>query len=186
MIQDTFYPKDRNDFRNWLFNNHDKCKGIWLIFFKKSSPKFNLSYTDARDEALCFGWIDSTVKKIDDDSRKQYFSPRRTNSKWSKFNRNKVQELIECGLMTNYGLKVIEEAKKNGNYFSYEEVEKINNLSKELQLVFDEKPILKNKFGHLSYVGKKHILHMLFVLKTEKARKRKIDYIVLNYLDTKS
>lgn len=181
MIQDIIYPKDRNDFRNWLFNNHNKCKGIWLVFFKKSSPKFNLSYSDARDEALCFGWIDSTVKKVDDNSRKQYFSPRKANSIWSKFNRNKVQELIERGLMTEYGLKVIEEAKRKGNYFSYSKVEELI-IPKELQLIFNKKPTLKNKFENLSYIRKKHILHMLFILKTEEARKRKVNYIV-NYLD---
>ena len=181
MIQDLIYPKDRDDFRKWLSNNHDKCKGIWLVFFKKSSPKFNLSYSDARDEALCFGWIDSTVRKIDGDSRKQYFSPRKINSIWSKFNRNKVQELIECGLMTEHGLKVINEAKRNGSYFSYAEVEELT-IPKELQLAFDEKPSAKNKFWSLNYSKKKFLLHILFILKTKEARKRKVDYI-LNYLD---
>lgn len=181
MIQDIIHPKDRKDFRNWLSNNYDKCKGIWLIFSKESSSKFNLSYSDARDEALCFGWIDSTVKKIDNSSRKQYFSPRKTNSIWSKFNRNKVQELIECGLMTDYGLEVIKKAERNGSYFSYMEVEELI-IPKELQMAFDKKPNIKNKFWSLSYTKKKHLLHMLFILKTKEARKRKIDYI-LNYLD---
>ncbi len=182
MIQDIIYPKDRNDFRRWLFDNHDKCQGIWLVFFKKSSPKFNLSYQEARDEALCFGWIDSTVKKIDDNCRKQYFSPRRSNSIWSKFNRNKIQELIDCGLMTEHGFKVIDKAKRNGSYFSYMEVEELR-IPKELKLIFDNQSTIKNKFENLKYVDKKHILHMLFILKTEEARKRKINYIV-DYLNT--
>lgn len=117
MIQDVFCPKNREDFRKWLFENHNTLKGIWIVFYKKSSKKFNLLYSEARDEALCFGWIDSTVKKIDEESRKQYFSPRRKKSKWSKFNVIRAENLIKEGIMTEYGLKAIEIAKENGTYF---------------------------------------------------------------------
>ncbi len=78
------YCATREEWRDWLEGNHDKCKGIWLIYYKKGSGKPRVPYDDAVEEALCFGWIDSTVKRIDEEKYAQQFTPRKPDSGWSE------------------------------------------------------------------------------------------------------
>ena len=103
----TYHPKNKEDWRNWLKKNHLIEDSIWLIFHKKNSPNPNLSWSEAVDEALCFGWIDSTKKSIDKEKYMQFFCKRKPKSNWSMVNKNKVKTLIEQGLMEEAGLKSI-------------------------------------------------------------------------------
>jgi uncharacterized protein YdeI (YjbR/CyaY-like superfamily) len=106
---------NREEFRQWLFKNHNISKGIWLIFGK--GVKLNtLKPDEALEEALCFGWIDGLIKSIDETKYLKKFTPRRKGSKWSERNKGLVKKLIENGRMTEYGMKAIEEAKKSGNW----------------------------------------------------------------------
>lgn len=89
--------------RRWLERNHDKEKEIWLAFAKKDSGKKTLTYAEALDEALCFGWIDTLVKRLDDDYYQQRFVPRKANSKWSQINLDKFAALEKAGRMTEAG-----------------------------------------------------------------------------------
>ena len=91
---EEFCPSNQQDWRNWLELNHKNKDAVWLIFYKKNSPNFNLSWSESVDEALCFGWIDSTKKAIDKEKYKQYFSKRKAKSNWSKINKEKVACLI--------------------------------------------------------------------------------------------
>ena len=100
--------------RNWLEQNHNSIKEVWLIHYKKNSSKSSVSYNDALEEALCFGWIDSIMKSIDDEKFILKYSPRKTKSIWSKRNKEKAEKLIKVGKMTDAGLVKIEEAKNNG------------------------------------------------------------------------
>ena len=100
--------------REWLEQNHDKEKDVWLIHYKKDSAKTSVSYNDALEEALCFGWIDSIMKSIDDEKFILKYSPRKIKSVWSKLNKEKAEKLIKLGKMTDAGLVKIEEAKRNG------------------------------------------------------------------------
>ena len=95
---EEYCPNDKQNWRNWLQSNHNKKDAVWLIFYKKKSPNYNLSWSESVDEALCFGWIDSVKKTIDSEKYKQYFSKRKVKSNWSKVNKDKVQTLIEQGL----------------------------------------------------------------------------------------
>ena len=97
--------KDRNGWRKWLGKNHDACKEIWLVFYKKHTGKPCVSYEEAVREALCFGWIDSTVKRLDDERYIQKFTPRRANSNWSPTNRKRYADLKSKGLLAAPGLK---------------------------------------------------------------------------------
>lgn len=106
-ITKTFYPKDRNDFRKWLEENHDKEREIWLILPLKQSGKAKIPYDDSVEEALCFGWIDSTQKKIDEDHATQRFTPRKPKSPWSELNKERARKLIELDLMTPAGAKFL-------------------------------------------------------------------------------
>jgi hypothetical protein len=103
----SLYLKDRAKWRSWLAKNHAKEKEIWLITYKKHTGKPTLPYNDAVEEALCFGWIDSIVKRVDEDRTAQRFSPRRDKSNLSESNRERVRRLIEIGLMTEAGLAKI-------------------------------------------------------------------------------
>ncbi|MFH0970878.1 MAG: YdeI/OmpD-associated family protein [Candidatus Diapherotrites archaeon] len=95
----TLYSTNRKDWRKWLAKNFDKEKGIWLIYPKKSSGKKRISYNDAVEQALCFGWIDSTVKSLDEDNCMQRFSPRNPKSAYSQLNKERMKWLLENNLL---------------------------------------------------------------------------------------
>ncbi len=111
-IGKTLYAKNRHQWRAWLKKNHSTAKEIWLIYYNKQSGKPRIPYNDAVEEALCFGWIDSIVKKYDKDRAAQRFSPRKPKSTWSEMNKERVRRLIKQGRMTKAGLAVFD--KKQG------------------------------------------------------------------------
>lgn len=114
-MQPTMTFVDRDAFRDWLGQNCLSDSGVWLLFSKSGETR-TLTAAQALEEALCFGWIDGQLQRIDETSYKKYFSPRRENSKWSQKNRVLAQELERAGLMTVYGKEKMEEAKRNGQW----------------------------------------------------------------------
>lgn len=108
----TLRVKSRQQWRNWLSKNHDNEKSVWLIMNRKVSVIPNVTYPEAVEEALCFGWIDSKTNKRDDSSYYQYFAKRKPKSNWSKVNKERVEKLISDGLMHDAGLEMINAAKK--------------------------------------------------------------------------
>ena len=111
-ITDTFYFTKRKFWRVWLEKNHKTEKEVWLIYYKKHTGKPKIPYDDAVEEALCFGWIDSTVKRIDDEKYAQKYTPRNRNSIWSQSNIKRVKKMIKQGKMTKAGLALFKEAGK--------------------------------------------------------------------------
>lgn len=107
LLSKTFYTSSRSEWRKWLSKHYDTESEVWLVYFRKDSGKPRISYDDAVLEALCFGWIDSTVKKIDSERFAQRFSPRKSKSELSQMNKERVEELIRNKLMTPAGLKAI-------------------------------------------------------------------------------
>lgn len=107
-ISKTLYVKNRKEWRAWL-EKHHKVKDIWLVYYKKHSGKARIPYNDAVEEALCYGWIDSTVKRVDEDSVAQRFTPRRKGSPMSEMNKERVRRLIKAGLMTEHGMMHIDD-----------------------------------------------------------------------------
>ena len=105
----TVYVTERKDWRQWLENNFDKEKEIWLVFPKKSSGKKRIEYNDAVEEALCFGWIDSTLKSLDEDDNAQHFSPRNPKSTYSQANKERVKWLLSQKMIHP---SMLEKAKK--------------------------------------------------------------------------
>ena len=106
----TLYVTDRNAWRAWLSKNHAKEKEIWLVYYRKSSGKQRIPYNDAVEEALCFGWIDSIVKKVDDERFAQRFSPRRSTSQLSQMNKERIRQLISEKRMTRFGMAAVAHA----------------------------------------------------------------------------
>src|SRR5688572_6378674 len=106
----TLYVTSREEWRAWLTKHYQTESEIWLIYYKKHTGKPRISYDDAVEEALCFGWVDSIVKKIDDEAFAQKFTPRRDTSKWSEINIKRVRKLIREGRMTEAGRAKIDHA----------------------------------------------------------------------------
>ena len=116
-MNDIMEFANREEFRKWLYEHCLSNAGIWLLFGKAGGPK-TIKAGEALEEALCFGWIDGQMQKIDDKTYKKYFSMRREKSKWSEKNKTLAKSLEEQGLMTDFGRKKIEEAKKNGQWYA--------------------------------------------------------------------
>lgn len=174
---ETFYPKSRKDWRKWLIKNHLSKPSIWLIFYKASTNKPSLSWSEAVDEALCFGWIDSTKKSIDQERYMQYFCRRKPKSTWSKINKDKVVHLIKDDLMTEAGYHSIAVAKENGSWTILDQVE-------ALEMPEDLKKLMKKHKGSLEYYEtlnrslKKGLLYWVVSAKRPETREKRIREIV--------
>lgn len=107
-ITETFYPKNRTDWRDWLGKHHADKREIWLGFYRKHTGKQVMSYQEAVDEALCFGWIDGMEKKVDEERYVLRFTPRTSKSKWSEGNVARYKFLVKEGLMMVAGVKAFE------------------------------------------------------------------------------
>ncbi len=176
---EEFCPKDKKEWRAWLERNHIEKDAIWLILYRNTSSKYNLSWSDSVDESLCFGWIDSTKKTIDNERYKQYFTKRKAKSNWSRINKEKVQNLIEKGLMTKAGFQSIEIAKENGSWTILDEIEQLivpNDLYESLRSN-------KNAFEYFdgqSKSIKKMLLYWVASAKRQETRQKRIIEIVEN------
>lgn len=175
----SFYAKSRKDWRNWLEKNHESEKAIWLIFYKVSSSKPSLSWSEAVDEALCFGWIDSTKKTIDKESYKQYFSKRKTVSNWSKVNKEKVEKLIKDQQMTKAGFWSIEVAKKNGSWNALDKIEALI-MPDDLKEAMNRHSNAMEYYESLSKSAKKLLLHWVYSAKKTETRQKRILEIAEN------
>lgn len=113
-MTENLYFKDRKAWRAWLRRNHATSNGIWLLNYRKVEGRKGVSHHEALLEALCFGWIDSQMKKLDDISFIQRYTPRRPGSGWSQINKDHCLRLIRQGQMTKAGMRKIDEAKRNG------------------------------------------------------------------------
>lgn len=111
-ITKTLYLTDRKNWRTWLKQNYVKKKEIWLIYYKKHTGKPRIPYDDAVEEALCFGWIDSTVRKLSSEKYAQKFTPRKSDSRWSQLNIQRAKKMIKKKRMTKAGLALFKEAAK--------------------------------------------------------------------------
>lgn len=114
-IGKTLYVRTKAHWRAWLARHHRKEKEVWLVYYRRSSGKPRIPYNDAVDEALCFGWIDSIVKKVDDERFAQRFSPRRPGSQLSQLNRERIRKLVSEGRMTKAGLAAVSHAFRPGS-----------------------------------------------------------------------
>lgn len=174
-----YYPTSRNDWRKWLKENHQQKEAVWVIFYKTKSPKHNLTWSESVDEAICFGWIDSVKKTIDQESYKQYFSKRKPKSNWSRINKEKVATLIDQGLMQAVGHKSIEVAKENGSWTILDSVEDLI-VPPDLKEALSKLPDAWAYFNALSNSNKKILLYWVVSAKREETRKKRIEDITEN------
>lgn len=113
----TLYVKERRQWRAWLEKNHAVEKsGIWLVYYKQHTGKPTLEYNESVEEALCFGWVDSLVRKLDEKKFARKFTPRKDNSSWSESNRKRVEKLIAQKRMSDYGMAKVKAARASGTW----------------------------------------------------------------------
>jgi uncharacterized protein YdeI (YjbR/CyaY-like superfamily) len=116
-------PRDRAEWRAWLEGHHATSQGVWLAIGKKGNTRTALTYEEAVEQALCYGWIDSVVNRLDGHRFKQLVTPRKTGGTWARSNRERVERLMSQGLMAPAGLAAIEAAKADGTWTILEDVE---------------------------------------------------------------
>jgi uncharacterized protein YdeI (YjbR/CyaY-like superfamily) len=173
---ETICPQSRQHWRQWLQENHDKKQSIWLVYYKKKSNLPTVNWSEAVDEALCFGWIDSQKKSIDKEKYMQFFCRRKSNSTWSKVNKAKIQRLEEEGLITQSGFDSIEIAKLNGSWTILDEVEELI-IPEDLENEFQNRPGSKSYFLSLSMSDRRNILQWLVLAKRQQTRLMRIQEI---------
>ena len=173
---EQFYPKNKKEWRQWLKKNHNSKQSVWLIFYKKKSGMPSISWSEAVDEGLCFGWIDSKAKPLDEERYLQFFSKRKANGTWSKVNKEKIERLIEEGLMMKAGHESIERAKENGSWTILDEVEELI-IPKDLLKEFRARPDSKAFFLSLSRSVRKAILQWIVLAKQKETRARRINEV---------
>ena len=174
---ETFYPTSKAAWRKWLIKNHLSSQSVWLICYKKSSGKPTIAWEEAVEEALCFGWIDSIRKTIDEEKFIQFFSKRKPNCTWSKINKDKIVQLIEKKLMTEAGFASIEKAKQNGSWTILDEVEQLV-IPIDLEEAFAKYPNSKAFYLSLSKSTRKAILQWIVMAKQPETRLKRINEIV--------
>lgn len=170
---EEFCPKNKNEWREWLNKNHVVKDAVWLIFYRKKSIKYNLSWSESVDEALCYGWIDSTKKTIDSESYKQYFTKRKTTSNWSKVNKEKIEVLTTKGLMTKAGYDSVKVAKLNGSWNFLDKIEALiipSDLKSELLKLNGAMEF----YNQLSNSKKKILLYWVASAKRNETRMKRI------------
>ena len=174
--QEHYFRTDL-EWRKWLYENHDNSRGIYLIFYKVENIEESMRWEEAVRVALCYGWIDSTVKSLGGGKRKQYFCPRKPRSVWSKVNKTHIDELIEAGLMHSSGLKAIATAKENGSWTALDEVEN-GVIPEDLKKAFATNPVAYENFQNFTRGQKKSYLYWLNMAKREVTRKKRVEEII--------
>jgi uncharacterized protein YdeI (YjbR/CyaY-like superfamily) len=170
--------KDKKEWRKWLEKHHGQETGIWLVHFRKHSNKPGLRYEEAREEALCFGWIDGQLKNLDDEKFKLRYSPRRPKSPWSRINREKAEKLIRSGRMATAGLARIEEAKKSGLWQRAYTNKTRERIPSDLKAALQKKRGAWENFQKFANTYRNTYIGWVAGAKTVETRKKRIDKVV--------
>ena len=169
----------RADFEAWLDTHHKRNPGIWLMIAKHGSTVSSITYAEAIEVALCFGWIDGQKARYDDQHWLQRFTPRTARSRWSEINRKKVTELIAAGQMQPAGLIEIERAKADGRWDAAYKGQRTATIPEDLQRELDHDPTAAAAFAQLDAQNRYSIIWRINDAKRPETRQRRI----ATYLD---
>jgi uncharacterized protein YdeI (YjbR/CyaY-like superfamily) len=169
------HPKTAAEWRRWLHGNHDKARGVWLVAYKAATGKARLAYEDSIPDALCYGWIDSVNKPLDDERTALLFTPRKAGSGWSRTNKVRVARLLKEGLMEPAGLAKIAAAKRDGSWTLLDSVEDLE-LPDDLRKALGAAGV--RKFQALTPGRQKEHLRMLVTAKRPETRAKRVADIV--------
>jgi len=174
----TIAFEDATTWRRWLDENHDKVDGVWLRLYKKGPNIPTVTYAEALDEALCYGWIDGQKKTYDETSYLQKFTPRRANSMWSKRNIEHVARLTKQKLMMPSGLVQVEQAQQDGRWAAAYDAPSDMVIPDDFMAELKQHPVAEKFFATLNRVNIYAIAWRLQTAKTAEARKRRQDKII--------
>lgn len=168
----------QKDWAKWLDKNRASSSGLWLRLAKKASELKSVSYAEALDVALCYGWIDGQKKSYDDESWLQKFTPRGAKSIWSKINREKAESLIKAGAMKPAGLHAIERAKQDGRWDAAYDSQSKATIPEDFQAKLDRNPKAKDFFAELNSANRYAILWRIQTAKKAETRARRIQQFI--------
>lgn len=158
----------------WLEENHDSPSGVWLKLAKKGASEPSVTYDEAVELALCFGWIDSQVRRFDDQHYLQRFTPRRPRGRWSRINREKAEALIVAGKMRPAGLAEVEAAKADGRWEAAYEGQRTAQVPPDLQRELDASPVAAEFFAGLDSANRYAVIYRLNDAKKPETRERRL------------
>src|SRR5215510_672180 len=172
-----FQLRSRAAWRAWLEKYHTTSPGVWLVYAKKHTKIPSLTYNDAVEEALCFGWIDSLIHPIDDSYFRQVFTPRKPKSLWSALNRTRVERLIEAGLMSAAGLALITLAKKTGTWNGHAPSEALS-IPPELRKAINGDAAAKKNWPKYTESQRKMFLYSVHGAKRPETRAKRVARVI--------
>jgi uncharacterized protein YdeI (YjbR/CyaY-like superfamily) len=172
-------PESPKDWREWLENNHKNQNSVWVLFHKMKSPQMNMTWSQAVDEALCYGWIDGRKQSIDEMTYRQYFSRRKQGSTWSKINKDKIDRLTAEGRMSEAGLSVVEKAKADGSWNLLDSVDALI-IPDDLDRKLKEDPSAYEYYNALSSSKKKMIQYWIISAKRQETRRKRVEQTALS------
>lgn len=175
-IPELYFPRDI-EWREWLHENYANYGGIYLIFYKVDTKVPSMRWEEAVKVALCYGWIDSTVKSLGDGKRRQYFCPRKPKSVWSKLNKTYIIDLKKQGLIHESGKRIIAEAKKNGSWTTLDGPEN-GIIPENLQKAFDQNSVAFKNYQNFAPSYRKSYLYWLNQAKREETQQKRIQEII--------
>jgi len=169
------YVTDRDKWHEWLSENHAAKAGVWLVFYKKETSRPTIAYEAAVEEAICFGWIDSIIKKMDAERYARKFTPRSDKSKWSPLNKKRANKMIRQGRMTEVGLAKIKTAKKTGLWDKDPRPLIPHEVPPEFAKALARNKKAKENFDKLAPSYRKHYIGWITVAKRPETKKRRIE-----------
>lgn len=170
------HADDRSTWRAWLEANHAIARGAWLVTWRSHSGRLGLDYEAAVEEALCFGWVDSTGGSVDDERGKLYFAPRKPRSVWAASNKARVERLIREGRMAPAGLAAIERARANGSWGILDAVERLE-VPEDLGAALEIRPPAAANFAAFPPSARKMLLGWVALARRPETRASRITEI---------
>lgn len=174
----SLYFTERESWRAWLMANHSTAREIWLLFYKKHTKKPCLPYEEAVEEALCFGWIDGRLQRLDEERHIQRYSPRRPDSIWSDNNKERVRRMLEAGRMTEAGLALVEAGKTSGRWYESTATPKRFRTPSDLVRALKDDQEAYGNFKKFSPSTRHHYIYWVKSSKKPETRMRRIRQVV--------
>ena len=169
---------NRNEWRDWLDQNHDKKDHVWLLYHKKTSIKRGICLGESVEEAICFGWIDGKLKKINEEKFAVRFSPRQPKSVWSKINKEKAEKLLKLGRMTSAGIATIEKAKASGSWENAYTNKVKDAVPNDLEKALRNNEKAWSNFQNFANSYRNMYIGWVIGAKTERTRKQRIGKVI--------
>jgi len=178
MIPEFIIFRNREEWKDWLEQNHTSSKDIWIAIFKKKYSHKGITYDEALEEAICFGWIDSLMKRLDEEKFILRFSPRRRNSPWSLKNKNRAEKMLAEGKMTEAGIAMIDNAIKSGWWEMAYSMKRKQEIPPDMENALKENPRVWKRFKELNNSDQMRYIFWINTAKKQETRKKRIQDII--------